>query len=187
MESNHVARFATPAATSIAAWPVVALPQSLVLWPLPSRIALPNNFHTCRYPTARIDGCSAVRSPLSRKRAHLVQTSPPPAWPRSAPRFARAGRRGRAAPPRIPARSTLGERRSRRLLQARDRLAGYPIHLERALNALRIVDVNARRGGRIHARELLVQRRPARRRPPARRFARAPAASASGKSRDAQR
>src|ERR1700692_905121 len=46
------------------------------------------------------------------------------------------------------------------LLQSRDGFAGEPIDLECALDTLRIVDVDARGGGRIHLLELAVQGSP---------------------------
>ncbi len=74
----------------------------------------------------------------------------------------------------------VGERRQRRLLQACDRLAGDTIDLERALNALRVVHVDPRRRGRVHARELLVQCGPALGRGLRVDLRRAPRGSASG-------
>ncbi len=52
----------------------------------------------------------------------------------------------------------------RLLLKSGNRLSRQPVDLQRALNALRVAWIEARRGGRIHQRQLCVQRRPASRR-----------------------
>ena len=93
-------------------------------------------FHACRYPTARIDGCSAFRSLLSR--SARTSSRKPAASIASKRRFDASvqdgalERRHREFPtrPRPPNALTCD------LLQMRDRLAGYPIHLEGALDAL---------------------------------------------------
>jgi len=150
--------FTTPQPRQLTLRKLPASPQSLLAWPVPNRIfpldtAMPADIR----PHASAD-VSAVKSLLSRK----VRTSreiPWPAWRESALRFFDAGRLVRAARQQVRARPRRRERTAR-LLQAADALAGQPVHFEGPLDALRIVDVNSRRGFRIHARELPMNRRP---------------------------
>src|ERR1700677_1098174 len=89
-------------ATSTVAWQVAALPQPLFLEPHPNRIVLlgtsmPDDIR----PRASMDVPLSGR--FFRTKPAPLRETPTPSWPRSARRFADAGRRDRSAQPRSPA------------------------------------------------------------------------------------
>ncbi len=150
------------AATSVAAWPVARRGDRLRCRFFQRRPARHSARQSCRYPTARIDGCSASDHLAACKAAHLRPAGLPRACLEA--RFAARVQcaRGPQAHSAKRSQSIVVGARHARCVASRE--IGTPVsleHLERALDALRIVGVNARRGIAHRPREFGMQRRPA--------------------------